>query len=205
MSDRVLVIGGGIAGIQASLDLADAGARVVLVERQATIGGIMAVLDKNFPTLDCSICIEAPKMSQVDLHPNIKYLYSLSVLKKFNGFVFGIGVSASYRLGEDPDAPQAIVRSIKFGEATLPPLFSAMQSYYVKNAVGSVEIKWAGYRLTRLLGFGTEIRRGDLDGDGEVERDEIINVRTITIEHLEPRPATLQQVLNLIGRPDNGS
>ena len=65
MSDSVLVIGGGIAGIQASLDLAEAGARVVLVEREATIGGIMAVLDKNFPTLDCSICIEAPKMSQL--------------------------------------------------------------------------------------------------------------------------------------------
>ena len=79
MSDSVLVIGGGIAGIQASLDLAEAGARVVLVEREATIGGIMAVLDKNFPTLDCSICIEAPKMSEVDLHPNIEIL-SLSTV-----------------------------------------------------------------------------------------------------------------------------
>ncbi len=74
MSDAVLVIGGGIAGIQASLDLAEAGARVVLVEREATIGGVMAVLDKNFPTLDCSICIEAPKMSEVGLHPNIEIL-----------------------------------------------------------------------------------------------------------------------------------
>jgi heterodisulfide reductase subunit A len=74
MSDSVLVIGGGIAGIQASLDLAEAGARVVLVEREPTIGGIMSVLDKNFPTLDCSICIEAPKMSEVDLHPNIEIL-----------------------------------------------------------------------------------------------------------------------------------
>ena len=74
MSSSVLVIGGGIAGIQASLDLADAGAKVVLVEKEPTIGGIMAVLDKNFPTLDCSICIEAPKMSEVDLHPNIEIL-----------------------------------------------------------------------------------------------------------------------------------
>ncbi len=74
MSDSVLVIGGGIAGIQAALDLAEAGARVTLVERQATIGGVMSVLDKNFPTLDCSICIEAPKMSEVDLHPNIEIL-----------------------------------------------------------------------------------------------------------------------------------
>ncbi len=74
MSDSVLVIGGGIAGIQASLDLAKSGVKVVLVEKEATIGGIMAVLDKNFPTLDCSICIEAPKMSEVDLHPNIEIL-----------------------------------------------------------------------------------------------------------------------------------
>jgi heterodisulfide reductase subunit A len=74
VSDSVLVIGGGIAGIQAALDMANAGARIILVEREPTIGGIMAVLDKNFPTLDCSICIEAPKMSEVDLHPNIEIL-----------------------------------------------------------------------------------------------------------------------------------
>jgi len=80
MSDTVVVIGGGIAGIQASLDLAEAGAKVVLVEKEATIGGIMAVLDKNFPTLDCSICIEAPKMSEVDLHPNIEVLSPAEVV-----------------------------------------------------------------------------------------------------------------------------
>jgi len=84
MSDSVLVIGAGIAGIQASLDLAEAGVRVVLVEREATIGGVMAVLDKNFPTLDCSICIEAPKMSEVDLHPNIEIL-SLSEVQDVEG------------------------------------------------------------------------------------------------------------------------
>jgi heterodisulfide reductase subunit A len=84
MSDSILVIGGGIAGIQASLDLAEAGAHVVLVEREATIGGIMAVLDKNFPTLDCSICIEAPKMSEVALHPNIEIL-SLAEVESLDG------------------------------------------------------------------------------------------------------------------------
>jgi len=84
MSDSVLVIGGGIAGIQASLDLAEAGARVIVVEREATIGGIMSVLDKNFPTLDCSICIEAPKMSEVDLHPNIEIL-SLAEVDSIEG------------------------------------------------------------------------------------------------------------------------
>ena len=84
MTDSVLVIGGGIAGIQASLDLAESGAKVVLVEREATIGGVMATLDKNFPTLDCSICIEAPKMSEVDLHPNIEIL-SLAEVEAVNG------------------------------------------------------------------------------------------------------------------------
>ena len=84
MSNSVMVIGGGIAGIQAALDLAEAGAKVVLVEREATIGGVMAVLDKNFPTLDCSICIEAPKMSEVDLHPNIEIL-ALAEVERVEG------------------------------------------------------------------------------------------------------------------------
>lgn len=74
MPDTVLVIGGGIAGIQASLDLANAGAKVIMVERASSIGGKMAGLDKNFPTLDCSICIEAPKMSDVTHNPNIRVM-----------------------------------------------------------------------------------------------------------------------------------
>ncbi len=67
----VLVIGGGIAGIQASLDLADRGTKVHLVERTPSIGGVMAQLDKTFPTMDCSICILAPKMIECFRHPNI--------------------------------------------------------------------------------------------------------------------------------------
>jgi heterodisulfide reductase subunit A len=81
MSDTVLVIGAGIAGIQAAIDLANAGSRVVLVERKPSIGGIMAGLDKNFPTLDCSICIEAPKMSEVINNPNIEVLTLTEVAK----------------------------------------------------------------------------------------------------------------------------
>lgn len=72
MTNSVLVIGGGIAGIQAALDLAEAGIPVILVEKTPSIGGKMAALDKNFPTLDCSICIEAPKMSEAIQHPNIE-------------------------------------------------------------------------------------------------------------------------------------
>jgi len=72
-----LVIGAGIAGIQASLDIADAGFKVYLVEREPTIGGRMAQLDKTFPTLDCSSCILTPKMVDAGRHPNIElFTYS---------------------------------------------------------------------------------------------------------------------------------
>ncbi len=69
-----LVIGGGIAGIQAALDIADAGFKVYLVEREPSVGGRMAQLDKTFPTLDCSSCILTPKMVDVGRHPNITLL-----------------------------------------------------------------------------------------------------------------------------------
>jgi heterodisulfide reductase subunit A2 len=74
LQNRILIIGGGIAGIQGALDAANAGAKVTLVEKSPTVGGKMSVLDKNFPTLDCSICIESPKMSEVALNPNIELL-----------------------------------------------------------------------------------------------------------------------------------
>jgi heterodisulfide reductase subunit A len=69
-----LVIGAGIAGMQAALDIADAGFKVYLVEREPSIGGHMAQLDKTFPTLDCSSCILTPKMVDVARHPNIELL-----------------------------------------------------------------------------------------------------------------------------------
>jgi len=71
---EALVIGGGIAGIQTSLDLADGGYKVYLVEKSPSIGGRMAQLDKTFPTLDCSSCILTPKMMEVSNHPNIELL-----------------------------------------------------------------------------------------------------------------------------------
>jgi heterodisulfide reductase subunit A len=72
--NSVLVIGGGIAGMSASLDLAEMGYRVYLVEKEPSIGGRMAQLDKTFPTLDCSVCILAPKMVEVGRNPNIELL-----------------------------------------------------------------------------------------------------------------------------------
>jgi heterodisulfide reductase subunit A len=70
----VMVVGGGISGIQASLDLASAGYKVYLVEKSPTIGGHMAQLDKTFPTNDCSMCIESPKFVECNRHPNIEIM-----------------------------------------------------------------------------------------------------------------------------------
>ncbi|MFX1568029.1 MAG: FAD-dependent oxidoreductase [Promethearchaeota archaeon] len=81
---KVMVIGGGIAGIQASLDLAERGIKVELIEKNACIGGRMAQLDKTFPTNDCSICILAPKLAECFRHPNIT-LHTLSEVKKLSG------------------------------------------------------------------------------------------------------------------------
>jgi len=77
---KALIIGGGVAGIQAALDLADTGYKVYLVEKEPSIGGMMARIDKTFPTMDCSICILAPKMSDVGHHPNIELLANSEVV-----------------------------------------------------------------------------------------------------------------------------
>ncbi|MFY9113910.1 MAG: CoB--CoM heterodisulfide reductase iron-sulfur subunit A family protein [Dethiobacteria bacterium] len=81
-----LVIGGGVAGIQAALDIADAGFQVYLVEKTPSVGGRMAQLDKTFPTLDCSACILTPKMVDVASHPNIE-LMTYAEVEEIGGFV----------------------------------------------------------------------------------------------------------------------
>jgi heterodisulfide reductase subunit A len=83
---RVMVVGAGIAGIEASLQMADAGFEVVLVEREASIGGHMSRFDKTFPTLDCAACILTPKMVSVGKHPNIK-LITWAEIEQAEGYV----------------------------------------------------------------------------------------------------------------------
>jgi heterodisulfide reductase subunit A len=83
---RALVIGGGIAGIQSALDMANSGYEVVLVERAPSIGGHMIQLSETFPTLDCSQCILSPKMVEVSNHPKIKLL-TYSEVREISGYV----------------------------------------------------------------------------------------------------------------------
>ncbi|MCR4425525.1 MAG: CoB--CoM heterodisulfide reductase iron-sulfur subunit A family protein [Firmicutes bacterium] len=96
ITKRALVVGGGIAGIQAALDIANAGYHVYLVEREPSIGGHMAQLDKTFPTLDCSACILTPKMVDVSRHPNIDLL-AYSEVVEVAGYVGNFRVRVRHK------------------------------------------------------------------------------------------------------------
>jgi len=86
VTQAILVVGGGIAGIQAALQCADAGFKVYVVEKNQSIGGHMAMLDKTFPTLDCSACILTPKMVSLGQHPNVT-LMPYSEVESVSGYV----------------------------------------------------------------------------------------------------------------------
>jgi len=86
VTKTALVIGGGVAGIQAALDIANGGHKVILVEKNPSIGGHMSQLSETFPTLDCSQCILTPRMVELAQHPNIT-LYSYAELESLDGFI----------------------------------------------------------------------------------------------------------------------
>ena len=96
VTKRALVIGGGIAGIQTALDIADAGFPVDIVETKPTIGGKMAQLDKTFPTLDCAACILTPKMVDVAQHDKVR-IFSYSEVTAVSGFVGNFEVTIKRR------------------------------------------------------------------------------------------------------------
>lgn len=102
INPNTLIVGGGIAGIQAALEIAESGSKVYLVEKDSTIGGKMAKLDKTFPTLDCSACILTPKMVSVAQHENIELL-SYSEIEDVDGSIgdFNIKVRKKARYVHD--------------------------------------------------------------------------------------------------------
>ena len=81
-----MVVGGGIGGISAALELANMGYKTYVVEKEPSIGGVMAMLDKTFPTNDCSACILTPKMVDVANHPNIE-LMTYSEIEAVEGYI----------------------------------------------------------------------------------------------------------------------
>ncbi|RKX76706.1 MAG: hypothetical protein DRP87_11125 [Spirochaetes bacterium] len=106
-----------------------------LVPEEGTVGALNLIVEGGL-----RIALNPSFNFSVDVHPSIKYFHSFIPLTDFNGFIFGVGFSGSFRFGKDPDAPEAVIRSIKFGEVKLPPLFAAMQSFYAKNPIGKVTI-----------------------------------------------------------------
>lgn len=96
INPATMIVGGGIAGIQAALDIAEGGHKVYLVEKEPSIGGHMAQFDKTFPTLDCAACILTPKMVQVGQHPNID-LMAYSEVSEVEGFIGNFKVRVKKR------------------------------------------------------------------------------------------------------------
>ncbi len=104
VNPNTLVVGGGIAGITAALEIAESGHRVYLIEKTPTIGGHMAQLDKTFPTLDCAACISTPRMSQTGQHPNITLLtYSEVTAVGGNAGSFKVTVNRKPRFVREKD------------------------------------------------------------------------------------------------------
>ena len=106
-----MVVGGGIGGIQASLDLANAGIKTYLVEKEPSIGGRMSQLDKTFPTLDCSQCILTPKMVDVGRHPNIE-LMTYSEVEKVEGYIGNFEITVRKKAGGVFSPAEAEARGI---------------------------------------------------------------------------------------------
>ncbi len=146
---RALVIGGGVAGIRAALDVANTGSPVVLVEREPSLGGNMARLSETFPTLDCSQCILTPLMVEVSRHPQIEVL-TLSEVEEVKGFVGNFKVKirkkASFVRAEDCTAcgdcvaacPEAVPNEFDMGlawrKAIYIPFPQAVPSTYTLDA-----------------------------------------------------------------------
>ena len=149
-----LVIGGGVAGIHAALDLADMGFKVYLVERSPSIGGKMAQLDKTFPTLDCSICILGPKMVDVANHPNIEIL-SYAEVKRVEGYIGNFKVTVVKKpryvieeecngCGECPkvcpvEAPNEFDENLGFRKAIYIPFPQAIPLKYTIDMEACIE------------------------------------------------------------------
>jgi len=149
-----LVIGGGIAGISAALDLANAGFKVYLVEREASIGGKMSRWDKTFPTLDCSSCILTPRMAEVESNENITLL-TLAEVEEVDGFVgnFKVKIRQNPRFVDiekctscgdcadicPVDVPAEFEANLSYRKAIYIPFAQAVPSAYlldIENCLG---------------------------------------------------------------------
>ncbi|MHA2394167.1 MAG: FAD-dependent oxidoreductase, partial [Promethearchaeota archaeon] len=197
MEKKVLVIGGGISGIQASLDLADMGFKAYLVERGASIGGQMAKLDKTFPTLDCSACILSPKMVEVARHDNIEILSYSEVVEvdgKVGDFKVKVKKGARYidvekctACGECiKECPIEVINEFDEGlgkrKAIYVPFPQAIPNSFVIDKRGVPPCRVSCPAGINVQGYVTLISKGKFDEAFELIRDKV------------PFPAVLSRV-----------
>ena len=130
INPNTLVVGGGIAGIQAALEIANAGFHVYLVEREPSIGGHMAQFDKTFPTLDCSACILTPRMVEAGAHPNITLL-TWSEVEKVTGYVgnFNVTIRKKARFIKEADCTGCGICQEKCPKKVIDDVFEAGLGY----------------------------------------------------------------------------
>ncbi len=164
VTKRALVVGGGVAGIRAALDIANAGHQVVLVERETSIGGNMARLSETFPTLDCSQCILTPLMVEVSRHPNVEML-TYSEVEEVSGYVgnFKVRIRRKPRYVSDEctacgdcvaacpvDVPNEFDRALAWRKAIYIPFPQAVPNTYTLDAEHCLNAKHRtenGYRV----------------------------------------------------------
>jgi heterodisulfide reductase subunit A len=173
---QVLIIGGGIAGISAALDLAEQGQYVYLVEKTPSIGGKMAQLDKTFPTLDCSICILAPKMVECARHPRIKLLtYSevKQVIPIHDGAAFKVKILKKARYIDETkctscgdcaaicpvmEVPNQFDVNLKNNHAAFIPFLQAVPSKYV---IDEKKCLYLNYKICKLCALNCKAKAID--------------------------------------------
>ncbi len=180
-----VVIGGGVAGIQASLEIADSGQKVILVEKSGTIGGHMAMFDKTFPTLDCAACILTPKMVAVAQHPMIE-LMSYSEVQDIEGSpgAFKVKILRKARF-VDPDAcvachacrdicpvsvPSEFDNGITTRKAIYMPFPQAVPNTYLIDAASCTWILSEGKKC------GACVKKCAKDGIHLDEKDTVVEV-----------------------------
>ncbi len=188
VSREALVVGGGVAGMQAALDIANQGYKVYLLERSPSIGGRMAMLDKTFPTLDCSACILTPKLSEVARHPNIELL-TCSEVKSVKGEAGNFTVEVLKRAryvdvdncsacGECTDVcpvevPNEFDWGIGFRKAIYAPFPQATPNAFTVDKRGEPACRANCPAGVNVQGFITLMRNGKFDRALEIVREAI--------------------------------